>query len=127
MGSAIAITTYERYGGCPRCGLCHRILSVGADYWAMCWSHQVKWYAGFDIFPGWQHESVEEWLDNSGWLSNFELVMPIYPADEQLIIDRPLWFGPGRVCCPDDSSWLIRSFQDAKAICISSDLSAVRT
>ena len=127
MGTAIAITTTERYGGCPRCGACHRILSVGCDFWGMCWGHQVKWYCGFNIFPSWEHETVEEWVDNSWWLSNFELVPPVYPTDEMLITDRPQWLGPGRVYCPDDSSWLIRSFQEAKAICIPSNLSAVRT
>lgn len=97
MGTAIAISTSERFGGCPRCGECHRLLGVGSDFWGMCWAHQVRWYAGWDLFPAPEHEPVEEWLSNDWWLSNFELVSPIYPADEQLVVDRPMFCPPGRI------------------------------
>ena len=53
-----------RLGDCPKCGRNNGFLNVYKAHWFICRRHLVKWYAGYDLFPGWQNETEEDWKRN---------------------------------------------------------------
>jgi hypothetical protein len=63
-----------RLGDCPRCGRNDGFLNIYKAHWFICKRHKVKWYAGWDLFPGWQNESQEDWKRNWRILSQYQEV-----------------------------------------------------
>jgi hypothetical protein len=67
-----------RLGDCPRCSRNDGFLNVYKAHWFICRRHRVKWYAGYDLFPGWQNETEEDWKRNLRILSQYQEVRPKY-------------------------------------------------
>jgi hypothetical protein len=67
-----------RLGDCPKCGRNDGSLNVYKAHWFICRRHRVKWYAGYDLFPGWQNETEEDWKRNLKILSQYQEVRAKY-------------------------------------------------
>ena len=67
-----------RLGDCPKCGRNDGFLNVYKAHWFICRRHRVKWYGGYDLFPGWQNETEEDWKRNLRMLSQYQEVRPKY-------------------------------------------------
>ena len=59
--------------GCEKCEGegCDAQFSVGNALWGVCLTHQVKWFVGYDVTPGWKTETVDQWDHNRRFLANF--------------------------------------------------------
>ena len=67
-----------KLGDCPRCGRNDGYLNVYKSHWFICKRHKMKWYAGYDLFPGWQNETEEDWKRNVRILSQYQEVRAKY-------------------------------------------------
>jgi hypothetical protein len=63
-----------RLGDCPTCGRNDGFLNVYKSHWCICRRHKVKWYVGYDLFPGWREETEEDWKRNLQILSQYQEV-----------------------------------------------------
>jgi hypothetical protein len=67
-----------RLGDCPRCGRNDGFLNIYKSHWFICKRHKLKWYAGYDLFPGWRNETEEDWKRNLQILSQYQEVRAKY-------------------------------------------------
>jgi hypothetical protein len=67
-----------KLGDCPKCGRNDGFLNLYKSHWFICKRHRVKWYAGYDLFPGWRDETEEDWKRNEKILSQYREVRPKY-------------------------------------------------
>lgn len=70
----------EHFGGCPVCGSNASYLNVGPEHWMYCEAHKVKWFAGSNLFSGWQQETEEDWQASRKILAGAREVKPRYAA-----------------------------------------------
>ncbi len=77
MGTLIQFSAQNHFGDCPKCQKNDGHINVGRDHWFVCRRHRVKWKAGHDIFPDWQHETLQVWRRNEKLLDLFMEVEPL--------------------------------------------------
>ncbi len=66
------------HGGCPVCGGNDEYLNVCRGHWFVCHMHRKRWFGGHDVFPTWQNETADDWLNNYERIRHYDLVNPVY-------------------------------------------------
>ena len=75
MGEVIHMPErHEHFGGCPRCGRMTGFLHIGRNHWAYCEEHRFTWCFGWNLLDGWRHETEEDWIRNTAFLSHYKIV-----------------------------------------------------
>ena len=62
-------------GVCPDCKTLpkyqYEYRNIGKGQWAFCTEHKRKWLFGCNLFTSWKHETEEDWIRNSDFLSDY--------------------------------------------------------
>jgi hypothetical protein len=72
------IRTDLHFGACPHCGKTDGYLNIGPDHWFVCDKHRTSWFAGSNLFPGWEDDTPAIAL-NRAKVASYRVVQPIYP------------------------------------------------
>jgi hypothetical protein len=64
------------FGVCPECLLNDGYVNIGQRHWFFCRAHRVKWWAGSNLFSGWQGETPDDWAAAERLLTDFVEVEP---------------------------------------------------
>ncbi len=87
-GSILKFPEPGRLGDCPICGRNDGFLNLFKSHWFICKRHKMKWYAGYDLYPGWKDETEEDWQRNERILSQYQEVRPKYRRRWEKAEDR---------------------------------------
>jgi len=70
---------------CPFCGGIDGRFDIGAQAWAVCETHRIKWWIGSNIDDTWLGETWRDWTANAHYLTGFfRLNGTETPFDEEL-------------------------------------------
>ena len=59
---------------CPFCGGTDGFYNIGAQAWAVCEAHRVKWWIGTAIDDEWLNETPRDWTASAHYLDSFQQV-----------------------------------------------------
>lgn len=68
----------EPFGVCPICGGNDGYLNFGRGHWFYCRKHEIRWFAGDDLFSTWRSESTGDWKKNFKDIGHFQTVEAAY-------------------------------------------------
>jgi hypothetical protein len=77
-GAIVVFPEPGKLGDCPVCGRNDGFLNVYKTHWFICKRHKLKWYAGYDLFPGWRNETSVDWQRNEALLAGYREVRAKY-------------------------------------------------
>lgn len=72
-----------RCGICPKCGKTDGFVNLGKEHWFICRDHKYKWFAGVNLFEGWENQTVAQTESIDLMLSRYKEVMPLRTIDEE--------------------------------------------
>jgi hypothetical protein len=59
---------------CPFCGGSDGFYYIGAQAWAVCDTHRVKWWIGTALDDSWLNETPRDWIAARHFLDGFQQV-----------------------------------------------------
>lgn len=72
-----------RCGACPRCGKSDGFVNLGKEHWFICRDHKTKWLGGYNLFDGWQDQTVAQTQSIALLLNSYNEVLPRRGIDEE--------------------------------------------
>ena len=75
---------YSKHCGlCPKCGKSDGYVNLGKEHWFICRDHKSKWFAGINMFEGWENQTVAQAESIELMLSSYKEVVPLRNLDEE--------------------------------------------
>lgn len=72
-----------RCGVCPKCGKTDGFVNLGKEHWFICRDHKSKWFAGVNLFEGWENQTVAQTESIAIMLGGYQEIVPIRTADDE--------------------------------------------
>lgn len=72
-----------RCGVCPKCAKTDGFYNLGKEHWFICRDHKSKWFAGVNMFEGWENQTVAQAESIEKLLSGYKEVVPLRTIDEE--------------------------------------------
>lgn len=77
-------TQYSMHCGvCPLCGKTDGFVNLGKEHWFICRDHETKWFAGVNLFEGWQNQTVAQAQSIEAMLDKYKEITPIRSLAEE--------------------------------------------
>jgi len=70
-------------GVCPNCGKSDGFVNLGKEHWFICRDHKTKWFAGVNLFEGWENQTVAQTENIAVMLESYKDVVPLRNIDEE--------------------------------------------
>ncbi|HIF50891.1 MAG TPA: hypothetical protein EYQ42_05105 [Thiotrichaceae bacterium] len=68
-------------GVCPKCGKSDGFVNLGKEHWFICRDHKTKWFAGVNMFEGWENQTVAQAQSIESMLNSYKDVVPLREVD----------------------------------------------
>ncbi len=62
---------------CPACGKNNGYLNAGAQHWAICKEHKLKWLIGEHLFEGWENQTIAQYEATLILLKHYKEISPV--------------------------------------------------
>ena len=72
-----------RCGVCPKCGKTDGFVNLGQEHWFICRDHKSKWFAGLNLFEGWENQTVAQTESIAIMLGGYQEIVPIRTTDDE--------------------------------------------
>jgi hypothetical protein len=70
-------------GVCPKCGKSDGFVNLGKEHWFICRVHKSKWFAGANLFEGWENQTVAQAQSIELMLDSYKEIVPVRSIDEE--------------------------------------------
>ena len=70
-------------GVCPQCGKSDGFVNMGKEHWFICRDHKTKWFAGVNLFDGWENQTVAQAQCTEAMLNGYKEVVPVRNINEE--------------------------------------------
>ena len=77
------IQSNTHFGSCPLCGNSDGYVNLGKEHWFICRDHKFKWFAGVNMFEGWENQTVAQAECIENMLRAYQEVVPLRNIDEE--------------------------------------------
>ena len=62
---------------CPICGKNDGYMNAGAQHWAICREHKLKWLIGEHVFDGWENQTIAQFEATLILLKHYREISPV--------------------------------------------------